>query len=97
MANPLTKVVMSNIAHKSLKREECREKTSVSLQKKEEDLLINLIHKNKKNENLRDKGFSTNDNEELQIVTLSELAAKTGKLQREESEEDKGRERKGFY
>lgn len=97
LANPLTKVIMSNIAHKSLKREECREKISTDLQKKEEDLLISLIYKNKKSENLRDKGFSIKDEEKLKVMTLSELAAKTSKLQEEERDEDKGSGRKRFY
>lgn len=90
MANPLAKVIMNNIANKSLKREYAKEKISVNLQQKEEALLIGLIHKNEKVENLRDKGFSTKEKEKLEIITLSQLAAKTNTLQGEEEKEDKG-------
>lgn len=81
MANPLTRVIMNNIAGKSIQKGKTTSnaKEINSLKDSEEQLIKSLIYKNKKVDTQRDKGYSTNRPQQVQLTSLGELAAKSSK------------------
>ncbi|KAB3531657.1 hypothetical protein F8154_12770 [Alkaliphilus pronyensis] len=82
LANPLTRVIMNNIASKSLKKSNnySDPQQTSNLKEQEERLLIDLMYKGKKAEGFRDKGPSVSKSYSTKHTSLSELAAKSGKV-----------------
>lgn len=95
MANPLTRVVMRNIADKVIKKQSVqRDSTSNNnLKLNEESLLINLINKKKKIQSTDIKQNSSINNYNVTLTTLENLAIKTGKVDEEKTlETEKNKE-----
>ncbi|KAB3530534.1 hypothetical protein [Alkaliphilus serpentinus] len=91
MANPLTRVIMNNIAGKSIPNHKgTSNEITTSLKDHEEQLLKGIINKNKRVDNIRDKSYSTNRPQQVHLTSLTELASKSSK--NPEMLEDPGKE-----
>lgn len=73
---------MNNIAGKTLisNNNTSNSKKVTNLKEQEEKLLVDLIYKEKKIEGFRDKGPSVKSVQQIKYTSLSELAAKSGKI-----------------
>lgn len=90
LANPLTRVIMNNIAGKTLNGNNNTSNTKkvTNLKEQEEKLLVDLIYKEKRIEGFRDKGPSVKSVQQVKYTSLSELAAKSGKIVEEREDKE---------